>query len=475
MGEKLSVEQMGAGNALVLPERVRERSLYRDIAVISIPAILELFLNQAASMVDQMMVGQLGTWALSAVGLTLQPKFLMVYMVMAINVGTTAMVSRFRGKGDREGANRALRQAMLLTLIMSILCCVVMFTFARPVVVFMGGQSEQIIEAATVYLRIQAVGFIAQGLTATITAVLRGIGNSRTAMLYNTVSNVVNVVLNWGLIYGRLGLPRMEVAGASIATVIGQVVALVIALAVITRPGRYLQLTLKDFQLDREIIGEIVRIGLPVMIERVIFRVGAVAYTKMVAGLGETLYASHLTCVSIMQMTYVVVEGTQVSVTTLVGQSIGKRRMDMIRLYISRCRRWSMAAAVLIAGALCLWGGPLVGLYLDSTEPNRAAVIAAAIPVLWLLAALQPVQFLEFIYVGVLRSAGDTKYTAYVYTLVVLLLRPPLTALLLYVMHWGLLGAWVAMGVDQVLRMALMYRRYRTGNWVKALEARGKG
>ncbi|NLL46671.1 MAG: MATE family efflux transporter, partial [Clostridiales bacterium] len=251
-GERLDTDIRKWRKSKTLPSGVTSRGLYRDIGIIAWPAMLELFLNHAASMADQMMVGRLGTWAISAVGLSTQPRFLLISTVMSINVGATAMVARFKGAGDRERANNILRQAILLNLFIAIFVSTLFYIFAGPIIKFMGAEDGLVLLEATKYLKIQAAGFITVSLSSTVTAVLRGVGNSRAALIYNMMSNVVNVFFNWVLIYGNLGAPSLGVAGASLATVIGQASAMIMSLIVISRKNAYLCLSLKGLKPDRE-------------------------------------------------------------------------------------------------------------------------------------------------------------------------------------------------------------------------------
>ena len=183
-----------------LPEGVTSKMMYRDVVRIAWPSFIELTLTQLASMVDLMMVGKLGAAAIAGVGLTTQPKFLMMTMFQAMNVGATALVARHKGAAQQNKANLILRQALLLTLVLSLIGGVLVFLFAEPLVQFMGAAEASTLADGTIYLKIQALGIVTVALTSTITASLRGAGNSRTAMMYNLTANVVNVIFNYLLI-----------------------------------------------------------------------------------------------------------------------------------------------------------------------------------------------------------------------------------------------------------------------------------
>lgn len=168
-----------------LPDGITSSMLYQDILRIALPATVELMLSSLVSMMDMIMVGGLGTWAISAVGLTTQPKFILMTMSMSINVGATALVAQAKGAGKQEKARSYTRQALLLNLLLAILVSITGFLFSRPMVRFMGAADEHILNAGTAYLQIQMASFLFFALTSVITAVLRGIGDSKTAMYYN--------------------------------------------------------------------------------------------------------------------------------------------------------------------------------------------------------------------------------------------------------------------------------------------------
>lgn len=190
-----------------IPEGITSKMLYKDVVGIAWPSFLEMTLTQLASMVDMMMVGRLGSWAITSVGLTTQPKFLLMLMFMAMNVGATALVARYKGEGSPEKANRILRQAFLLTFVLSLIGSILGVIFSENMVRFMGATEAITLEQGTIYLKIQMLGFVPLALTTTATATLRGVGNTRIAMAYNLISNLLNVFFNYGLIHGNMGFP----------------------------------------------------------------------------------------------------------------------------------------------------------------------------------------------------------------------------------------------------------------------------
>ena len=455
------------GRRIPLPERVTSRELYNDIVTIAWPSLVELLLTQLTSMVDLMMVGQLGAWAISSVGLTTQPKFLLSTMFTALNVGCMTMVARHKGAGRQDKAQLVLRQSLMINLVLSLVFAVLGFVFARPLVLFMGAQDEQTLVGGMQYLQVQMLGLTFLALTTTITNALRGAGDSKTAMFYNTAANVVNIGLNYMLIYGRLGMPRLEVAGASLATSISQGVALVIALLAVLNRNQYVHLDLrKGFRPDREAIADIVRIGFPSMVEQLCMRVGMIVYAKTVASLGTVMLACHQVCMNILSLTFMTGQAFSVSATSLVGQSLGKLRRDMAMLYARRTQVLGTLVSVVLALVLFFFGEEIIRLYAD--EP---VIIERGAFLLKMVAVIQPLQSTQFILTGALRGAGDTRYTAKVIFVTVMLVRPLIALAAVYLFQWGLTGAWVALVADQCLRTLLITLRYNSGKWQTALHA----
>jgi len=453
-----------------LPEGVRPKMLYKDIVHIAWPSFIELLLTQLASMVDMMMVGgiggeanpQLGVDALTAVGLTTQPKFLLMTAFVAMNTGVTALIARYKGQGDKERANLVLRQGMMLTFISTLILSVLGVIFSRPMVIFMAGEETPlgIINQATVYLQIQLAGFATVALTSTITAALRAVGDSRTCMIYNLIANAVNVVFNWLLIGGNLGFPEWGVMGASIATVIGQLVAFIIALCVILRGNSFLKLELKKgFKPNRSMLTNISTIGIPAAIEQLLMRAGMVIFAKTVASLSTTSFATHQVCMNIQALSFMTGQAFAVSATSLVGQSLGRKRSDMAQAYCSKTRNVGFMVALLLTVTFALWGGDIVSLY--NKDPN---IIEMGGKIMLFVAFLQPFQTSQFIIAGGLRGAGDTRSTALITTITVLFVRP-FVAIALVNAGLDLYGAWLALACDQLLRTVLVFLRYKSGKW----------
>ena len=393
-GTPSAADLNGRVGRAVIPEGVAKNMLYRDIILIALPSLVEFVLTQLTSMADQIMVGHLpgqeGINALAAVGLAAQPKFLLMTMIQALNVGATALIARFRGQQDRDRANLVFKHAMILNLAISILFMAVGLIFSEELIRFMGGTgiSETALNLGVQYLNIQLYGFIPLCLGITVTAALRGIGDTTTPMIYNTVANVINLGFNYVMIYGHFGVPKMGVAGASWATIIGQTVAFIIAMVIAFGKRHYVYISLREkFVFDKSIMSRVISIGAPSMLEQLFMRAGIIIYTRQVTGLGDLVYATHQVVMSIQAMTFMVGQAFANAATTLLGQSIGKGRLDMTAVYMRRTRNLGIGVSFVLMVLMILFNRQIIWLFKDSED-----VIAMGAPILILLAASQPFQ-----------------------------------------------------------------------------------
>ena len=319
------------------------------------PALAEQLLASLVSIVDTIMVASLGAYAISAVGLVTQPRFLLLAAFMALNVGSTALVARLKGARERENACLALCQSLIMTVAFTATICVIMWGCYAPLIRLLAGDniSEQTILAAHTYFRIQIIGFPTLSITFCINSILRGVGNTRASFYTNMTSNLVNVFFNYCMIGGNLGFPKLGVAGASLATVIGQCSALCIALYTIGRGREYVVFKSAYLRrIDLGIIRRILRIGVPAFAEQAIMRVGMMLFTMIVTSLGDSSYASHMIAMNIQMLSFSTGMAFGTAATTLMGQSLGRIRADLAKLYVRMTQNIALVVSIIVAVAM---------------------------------------------------------------------------------------------------------------------------
>ncbi|MEG0541794.1 MAG: MATE family efflux transporter, partial [Angelakisella sp.] len=167
--------------------------LYAEAMRVANPAIADTVLVALISMMDTVMVSVLGEAAIAAVGITAQPRMIILALFMAINTGLTAVVARRRGQEDAEGANHALGQTLTLCIVLAVLLAIAGAAYARPLLLFAGAQSD-VIDASVIYFQILMFSIPCQVVTICINGAQRGCGNTKISMKINLTANLVNVV-----------------------------------------------------------------------------------------------------------------------------------------------------------------------------------------------------------------------------------------------------------------------------------------
>lgn len=426
------------------------------------PSILESFLISLVGMIDTIMVGSLGAYAIAAVGLTTQPKFVGLAIFISMNVAVSAIVAHRRGEGDRDSANKVLMQAIIITVILAMLVSVVCVVFADPIIAFSGSQADTH-QSAVSYFRIIMGCMIFNVLSLVINAAQRGAGNTKIAMVTNMVSNGVNVVLNYILIGGHFGFPALGINGAAIATVIGSMFACAMSIYSVMKKGRFLCLKdLKAVGFDKKTLSSIANIGSSTLAEQIFLRIGFLTYSIIVAKLGTVAFAAHQIGMNVMSLSFSFGDGLSVAAIALVGRSLGEKREDLAKIYGGVCQRIGLTISLGLAIIYFTLGKQIFMLF--TQEPQ---VLEYAIMIMITMTFIVVFQISQVIFSGCLRGAGDTVFTAFVSLISVAIIRPFSGWLLCYPVGLGLIGAWIGILFDQMVRFSLTALRFKTGKWTK--------
>lgn len=439
-----------------------ERQIVKDALSVAWPSVLESFFVNLAGVVDTIMVGSLGSYAIAAVGLTTQPKFLGLAVFISLNVAVSAIVARRKGAGDRESANRVVRMLLLFTLILTALISVVFVIFAGPIVSLVGSQPDTH-EYAVEYLRIIMGGSVFSTVSLVLNAAQRGAGNTRIAMVTNVISNLVNVIFNYLLIGGNFGFPALGVRGAAIATVIGTVCACTLSIVSVLHKDGFIYLrAVKGWIADKLSIKSILNVGSSAFVEQICLRIGFLLFSMTVARLGTTQLAAHQIGMNMMSMSFSFGDGFSVAAVTLIGQSLGRKRPDMAKIYGNVCQKTGLICAFVISSFYFLFGKDIFALF-----SQEQIILDYGEMIMRILSVILFVQIEQVVLFGCLRGAGDTKFTAFVSLINVTCIRPGMSWLLCYPVGLGLMGAWLGTACDQVVRFVMTFVRFRKGNWTK--------
>ena len=435
-----------------------EKTIIRDVLHVAWPSVLESFFVGLAGMVDTIMVGALGSYAIAAVGLTTQPKFLGLALFLSMNVAVSAIVARRKGENDRESASMVLLITVLLTAVIS----AAFVAFASPIVAMVGSQPDTH-EYAVDYLRIIMGGQIFSTVSLVLNAAQRGAGNTRIAMVTNLISNIVNVLFNYLLIGGNFGFPALGVRGAALATVIGTICACVLSICSVLHRNGFVYLgAVKGWLADKLSVRSLLSVGSSAFVEQVCLRIGFLLFSMTVAHLGTTELAAHQIGMNMMHMSFTFGDGLSVASVTLIGQSLGRKRPDMAKIYGSVAQKIGLICAFVVAVFYFFFGKSLFLLF-----SNEQVILDYGATIMRVLSVMLFFQILQVVQFGCLRGAGDTRFTAMVSLISVTCIRPGVSWLLCYPLGLGLVGAWLGTFCDQCVRFLMSFVRFRKGQWTK--------
>ena len=451
------------------------RETYGKYIHLAVPSVCEMVLISLINMMDTVMVSGIGTDAVAAVGLVGQPRMIMLSMFFALNVGITAVVARRRGEKRQDAANATVRTAIVICIALSALLMALLIPLATPLMRFAGAEAGRTLEDATEYFIIMGIALPFQALSMALCAAQRGVGNTKLTMEVNITSNLVNILFNYLLINGIGPFPRLGVRGAAIATAIGLFVGFILSLTAMLRgsAGGFLHISRRDsWKPDGEACKALFKVASSAMVEQLAMRVGFFSYAKIVASLGTDAFAAHQICMQFMNLSFSCADGLGVAGTSLVGRMLGAKRPDMAHIYGTLAQRFSLMISLVLAACCILLRGPLVSMFINRDASQDVRVMAETIMVV--LGLVQPLQMLSVVAASALRGAGDVRYTARVMLITVTLIRPILALTGVYVAGTlmgrsdiALTAAWCATLCDMSVRMVLMLRRYKSGEWHK--------
>lgn len=437
-----------------------------DVINIAWPVLAELLLTSLFSMIDMMMLGRISDKSLAAasvaaVGITNQPLFIGLSLVQALNVGGTAMIARYLGSEQKDKIETTFKHVMLLSMLMlAIPLSILGIIFTDSIMNFLGAQADTL-QAGRIYFKIIMAGFIFQSLNMSIAAALRGVGETKIPMKINIKANFFNVIGNALLIFGLLGFPKLGVAGAGLSTAISNVIASVLLFTYVIKGKSIVKLNLrKSFKFDKDIIYNLVKIGVPASLEQLVLRSGLLLFVKIVAGLGTVVYAAHQISLNILGLSFKPGQAFGIAASSLVGRSLGSNELSKAEDYAKVTRRMGSMISTFMAVLFFFFGPQIVSLY--SSDPE---IIKNASMALKIIALVQPFQSSQLILAGGLRGAGDTFWPLVGTFFGVILIRVVLAHIFVNIFGLGLAGAWMAVFADQFVRWLFVYMRFRTGQW----------
>jgi putative MATE family efflux protein len=455
--------------------RLRQRRPLKErsyVLRLSFPAILENLTATMMQITNMIMVGGLGASATATVAVNSAPTWVINSLVMAVGVGSTALIARSTGAKQAQDAEAACGQTFLLGLVTGAVLSILTYFIAPLIPVWMHADPSLYSEA-TVYMRILSFGFLPYYTGVVMASALRGAGDMRTPMKVSTTVSILNILAGLFLIYPSrqisflsLSFPiwgaGLGVRGAAIATSVTTGLSGIWLILAILNKNSSLKLRKKQIRPDFSLIRQLLKVGTPAAMERLSISLGQVIFIGMVASLGTAQLAAHHLVVTIESLSYMPGYGFAAAASTLVGQSLGAEEPQNARLRGALSIRLCVLTMSLIGVSLFLLAPWWMSLF---TPDMEVRLIGASL--LRICSLEQPATALYLVSSGALRGAGETR-APFLIAFASMGLRLILAYIFIMHLNMGTQGAWWAMGIDLWVRGILTFLCFRKGRWVEA-------
>jgi putative MATE family efflux protein len=418
------------------------------------PMLLGNVFQQLFSIVDSMVVGNfVGKEALAAVGASFPVIFVTVSMIIGIVMGTNVVISQFFGAKDYVKVKRAIDTMYIYILVAGALATVAGLILAEPLLRFLG-LPENIMPQATQYLRIYLSGIVIFfGYNGT-SAVLRGLGDSKTPLYFLIIATIANIILD--LLF--VGLFKWGVAGAAYATLIANSFAFGLAIFWLNRTHKLIRIALRGLKFDKEIFLQSIKIGLPTGVQQTLVAMGALALLGFVNTFGTNVIAGFSVASRLDALAIIPSMSFAQALTTFVGQNIGANKIERVRAGLIATLKMSGIVTLITTSFILLSGQFLMRLFTTDAEVIKVGYqYLAIVSIFYILFTLM------FIYQGVMRGAGDTFVTMLFSILSLWIIRIPLAWILSGKI--GPSGIWWSIPAGWFVGLALSYFYYKTGRW----------
>ena len=441
-----------------------DKPLTREVLRISSPAVAGLSSQMVVSVVDTAMVGRLEntTVVLAAMGLGLLATWAITSAFSSISTGTHVIAARRFGEQDYAGAGRALNNSLFLSLFLGLAFGAPGYFFSYDIINFFASD-KAVALAGTGYMQWKFIGLLFFLFIVSYRGFFNGIGHTKVFMYSAILVNCAQILLNYLLIFGALGFPRMGLTGAGCSSAIANIIGFLFFVGATFLP-RYRK-TFRYYAapggIETKMMRQIIKISMPVSFQNILILLGFLVFMAITGMIGTTEQAASQVVITALFMSFLPCFGFGTGAQTLVGQSMGNGEYRLAKRYGSEAARLATYFTIVIGLVFMLLPDYVIIMITTNRE-----VMDVARPILRIAGAAQMFYASGIVLAHALQSAGATVYVMYIEVLTHWIIFLPLSYLLGVVFHGGLPGAWLALPVYIVSYSFLIFLKYRKGTWL---------
>lgn len=438
----------------------------KDVLKLAIPIMIEQTFVMLLGTCNTMMAGHIGEEAVSAIGMVDTINNMFIAFFAALSVGATVVVAQQIGQNKNERANETSKQAIISGILVSVVIMLILWILRTILINSLYGTAEELVKYdAELYLEFTLVTYPFIAIQQIANGILRGCGDAKTPMKITIFMNLVNIILGYILIFGIdiLRIPSFGIEGAAVAIAVARIIGTITIMIVLFKGSRIIQIKrIFPFKFDTKLQMSIFNIGIPAGMEQVIFNAGKLIVQIFIVTMGTASIAANAIGVSISQMVNVPGNALCLAATTLVGQYVGRNDISGAKNTLIYLVKWGTISLVSL-GMILIPAAPYVaGLYTDVQEVIDISSILIRSNSMALIA-----WGVSFILSAGLKGAGDTRYTMFTSFVGMWVFRILFGYILGIKLNVGVLGVWIAMYIDWMVRGTMYLLRLRGKNWIK--------
>lgn len=427
-------------------------NIKKKLIKLALPATVENILETSVGFIDSLMISQIGLFAVAGVGIANAILNVYIAVFIALGIGTSSLISRYIGADNSEKAKLIAKQSLLLAIV-SGLCLGLVSLLIGPQLLKLMGATEQTFNYSLQFFCIVGGGSVTIATMIILGSILRALGDTKSPMKIGLITNILNIILDYILIFGLGPLPALGVAGTAIGTLVARLLGTILLY-------RKVQSTILSFSFrsifQRSNYQELLNLSFPAALERLVMRLGQVLYFGLIVAIGAKTYSAHSIAGSIESFVYMPAYGLATAAATLAGNSIGKK--DYVET--KRVAFYAVKYGVIVLSILGIglfFGTPYIAPWFTTdAEEIKQIVIALRID-----AFNQPGLAISLILAGVLQGMGDTKTPLYSTAFGMWVTRILGVILLGNILDLGIAGVWLAIGMDLYIRSLFLIYRFR--------------
>ena len=444
-----------------------DRTFYRKILSIALPISAQQLITVGVNLMDTVMLSSMGDAQLSASALGGQFINLFQIFCMGIGMGASVLTARYWGMKEMPSLRKAVTIMLRFVLTLSA-AFTLMTVFAPETVMRFYTPEEDIVAYGVTYLQWLIPTYFCIGLSLTCTIVLRSVGQVQIPLWSSIAAFFVNVFFNWVFIFGMLGAPRMEIAGAALGTLIARLFELCFICGHFFFKDKKIAYRLRLLRMQcGDLMGEYVRVCVPVLISDGLLALGNNAVAMVMGRIGKSFVAANSVTTIVQQLSSVLTQGVAHASCIITGHTMGEGDMEKAQRQGYAFLGIGLGLGCFAACVILLLRGPIINYYQVSAETREIAWrLMDAIGFIVIFQAMNSV-----LTKGVLRAGGDTRFLMAGDILFLWVASIPLGILAAFIFHWPPFWIYTMLKIDQVIKCVWCYFRLRSRKWMKKINA----